>query len=122
MKDIRITKDYDISWFEGDFELTKDTIENEILLAVGTNELDSGMPYNLGGWINENIGNRIWILVHQASFTSILKALCKEEIRKSTIDYGNIEFTIINQKINFIEVDLKIMLNDNTIIQREYRL
>lgn len=105
-------KDLDLIIEDGDLKTTNDTLFNEVLVASTTNELDVGMDFNLGGWINEDIGNRIWILLYQTAFNSTVKSEVKSELRQSLIEYGNIEYSVINAKNGAITANLELILNN----------
>lgn len=117
MIDIELKDNYDIviDFKNGDFKLIDDTLNNEINVSLLTDELDSDFEgFKLGGFINEDIGNKIWILVNQNAFLPQIRAELKEEVRTSLIDYGNIEFTTINSK----DIKLELKLDNNMIIRR----
>lgn len=66
-----------------------------------------------GGWINEDIGNRIWIILYQNVFNSTVRSEVKSELRQSLIDYGNIEYSTINVENGVVIAGLELILNNN---------
>jgi len=112
MIDLELTDNLDLKIENGDLITTQDTLLNEVLVATTTNSLDIGMDYNLGGWMNEDIGNRIWVILYQNRFNSETRSEIKSELRQSLIDYGNIEYSVINSQEGTISAFLDLILNN----------
>lgn len=109
-----ITMDLD----NGNFLIAENTLKNEIVLAIQTDSYDS--DYNLGlrdgGFINEEIGNNLWLLTYQSAWTPQIRSLIKEEIRNSLLDYGSIEYSLLNRSLTIVEL----RLFDGTIIKESF--
>ena len=123
MIDIELDREnYDIQMnFEsGDFEIINETLENEINIALLTNAYDFEYELGLkqGGFMNEEIGNNIWLITLQNNITAPTRAEIKEQVRNSLIDYGDVEFSIINGK----DITIYLKLNNNQQIIRSYRI
>lgn len=123
MFDVKLdSSTYDIlfDFANGDFNYTKEILENELNIALLTNAYD--FEYNLGlkqgGFINQEIGNNIWLITLQANITAPTRAEIKEQIRNSLIDYGDVEFSVINA--NDVTVYLK--LNNEQKVIRSFRI
>jgi hypothetical protein len=114
------TYDIGLDFENGDFKYIKETLENELNIAMLTNAYD--FEYNLGlkqgGFINQEIGNNIWLITLQANITAPTRAEIKEQIRNSLIDYGDVEFSVINA--NDVTVYLK--LNNEQQIIRSFKI
>ena len=115
MFDINIDTFLDLE--KGNFDLTDKTLNNQIEIALLTNALDEQAEIKNWGWINDDIGNNVGLKIYQAKFTPQLRSEIKEEIRSSLFSYGSIENTIINQN----QVYLELILDDGTLIQREFK-
>ncbi len=114
------TYDIDFDFQNGDFNYTKETLENELNVALLTNSYDFEYELGLkqGGFINEEVGNSIWLNTLQSNITAPTRAKIKEQIRNSLIDYGNVEFSVINA--NDVTVYLK--LNNEQQVIRSFRI
>jgi hypothetical protein len=120
--DIKLTEDYDIEmdFNNGNFKLTQTELTNQINVALLTNfyDLDYDLGLKQGGFINQDIGNNIWLITLQNSISAITRAEIKEEVRTALFDYGEVEFSIINKQ----DVTIYLKLNNNQQIIRSYRL
>lgn len=110
------TYDIDFDFQNGDFNYTKETLENELNVALLTNSYDFEYELGLkqGGFINQEIGNNIWLITLQANITALTRAEIKEQIRNSLIDYGDVEFSVINGQNATIYLKLN---NDQKVIR-----
>ncbi len=112
--------DIELDLENGDFLITDATLKNEILLAIQTDSVDINYKNGLkqGGFINEEIGNQIWLLTFQKAWTPQIRAAVKEEIRSSLLPYGSVEFSTINVGLSIIE--LKTF--DNQVITEAFKI
>jgi len=112
--------DIELDLENGDFLITDATLKNEMLLAIQTDSVDINYKNGLkqGGFINEEIGNQIWLLTFQKAWTPQIRAAVKEEIRSSLLPYGSVEFSTINVGLSIIEL----RTFDNQIITEAFKI
>lgn len=114
------TYDIELDFNNGDFVFVEDVLGNQIAISLLTNAYDDEYELGLkqGGFINEEIGNTIWLLTLQNNFSASVRAEIKEQIRDSLIDYGDVEFSVVNPK----NMDVNLRLKNNQQIIRSYKL
>lgn len=114
------TYDIKMDLNNGNLAITNNTLSNELSIALLTDALDDNYTNGLkqGGFINHNLGNNIWLLTFQNTWTPQVRAEIKEQVRVSLIDYGSIEFSIINKETT----QLSLKLNNGITINRSFEL
>ena len=122
MIDIKLKEDYDIEidFNRGDFKFTQDVLTNQLNVALLTNAYDFDYDLGLkqGGFINQDVGNNIWLITLQNNISATVRAEIKEQVRDSLFEYGEVEFSIINKT----DITIYLKLNNNQQIIRSYRL